>query len=85
MTKQVSSTWIASFGYKNGFLALFTSEGEALLYGDIPLLRYQLLCKYARLTKSPGKAYNKLIKNQGYQYQKVTTEFEVRQLRKMMK
>jgi hypothetical protein len=43
-----------------------------------------LLCKYTRLTNSPGKAYNKLIKNQGYQYQKVSSEFEVRQLRRMM-
>lgn len=69
MTYTPKSHWIKSVAYKNGFLAIFLSNEEALLYGDVPSWAIGLIIAGTG-RRSTGLAFNRLIKGK-YQYQHI--------------
>lgn len=93
------STWITSIAYRNGYLALFTRRGTALLYGPsdarpdgVPAWVPGLLKigrvkpsgeQVERWRRSVGRAYNRFIRGGGFAYQRVGRD-KVSELREMM-
>lgn len=67
-----------------GYLAVFTSRGDALLHGDVPSYLAGLV-QAGEGGRSVGSAYNSLIRSKGYPYQHVTDSDAVRELKEMMK
>lgn len=85
---KIPSSWIKSIYYKNiggtGYLAVFTSRGDALLHSGIPSYLPGLV-QAGKGGRSVGSAYNKLVRSKGYPYQHVTDPQAVRELKEMMK
>lgn len=84
MTKTTSS-WITGTDYRNGFLAVYTSTGTAMLYGGPtgPVPAYVPGLVHAGTgRRSVGLAYNRLVKG-SYPYQQVEAD-RVEELRQMM-
>lgn len=82
-SQPINSSWIKDVLYHNGFLALVTFDDTALLYGDnVPPWIPGLLCA-GTSKRSPGLAYNRLVKGQ-YTYQKVEGKSKVSELVRLM-
>lgn len=79
------SSWIIGTDYRDGFLALYTADGAAMLYGGptgpVPAWAPGLV-HAGTDRRSVGLAYNRLIKNR-YPYQRVEAN-RVKELREMM-
>lgn len=87
--KPVKSSWITDIRYKNGFLAIFTKDERtgdvsALLYAGVPSWVAGLV-KAGTGRRSPGLAFNRLVKSKGYAYQRIEGKKKVKELREMMK
>ncbi len=80
-----NSSWITGTDYRNGFLALYTADGAAMLYGGptgpVPAWAPGLV-HAGTDRRSVGLAYNRLIKG-SYPYQRVEAN-RVGELRRMM-
>lgn len=88
---KIPSSWITSIRYRNvegsghtGYLAVFTSHGDALLHGNVPSYLAGLV-QAGKGGRSVGSAYHSLIRSKGYPYQHVTDTKAVRELREMMR
>ena len=79
------SSWITGTDYRNGFLALYTADGAAMLYGGptgpVPAWAPGLVHAGTN-RRSVGRAYNRLIKGR-YPHQRVEAD-RVGELRRMM-
>jgi len=81
---KIPSSWITSIRYHNGYLAVFTSRGDALLHGNVPSYLAGLV-QAGKGGRSVGSAYHKLVRAKGYPYQHVTDTKAVKKLKEMMK
>ena len=81
---KIPSSWITSIRYRDGYLAVFTDRGDALLHGNVPSYLAGLV-QAGKGGRSVGSAYNKLVRSKGYPYQHVTDEAAVKELKEMMK
>lgn len=71
-----TSEWIQSVGYSGagegkGFLIIIKTDGEAMVYEDVPFFMPGLL--QAGIRGSMGKAYHKHVKGK-YKYTKLNEE-----------